>query len=80
MFLEDNILILQLSCRKLFPPVQDDPYEYGSVLEEACQRSLQIKKNREYNSCYNFRLQKQKESLSSSQEQRDITLEENNIP
>lgn len=44
MFLEDNILILQLFCRKLFPPVQDDPYAYGSVLEEACQRSLQMKK------------------------------------
>lgn len=43
-FLEDNILILQLSYRKLFPPIQDDPYAYGSVLEEACQRSLQMKK------------------------------------
>lgn len=44
MFLEDNILILQLSYRKFFPPVQDDPYAYGSVIEEACQRSLQMKK------------------------------------
>lgn len=44
MFLEDNISILQLSFRKLFPPVQDSPYTYISVLEEACQRSVQMKK------------------------------------